>query len=188
MNLPECGMRYKPAVYRLKFNDQCFKNALPFKSRTVYDVGIGIRLEDEPLQPTDESLEDDFPEEVVPKNRVFKGAEAEYGEAPWTVLIKVNRIDVVDIKGKKFAKKIDIGVCTGVLVAYEWIVTAATCLMEGSVSTFLCAASSLVSSLLQNIHIRSALRIRVQRPIRTADPTGIPARILDPPKLRGRPS
>ncbi len=42
--------------------------------------------------------------------RIFLGQNTKYGESPWTVLVKISH-----------------GVCTGVLITFQWVLTTAHC-------------------------------------------------------------
>ena len=99
INQKYCGLRFEPKEIELKFGKKCFND--PFNqlnNKTIWDIE-GVTQQFESVN-----------------NRVFKGADAEYSEAPWSVFIT-----------NRWGNIFDEGSCSGVLIAFNWVLTAAHC-------------------------------------------------------------
>ena len=104
INLPECGMTYVPTVHNISFDNKCARNKYPFK--TYYDSeGNNLLFEKPSIDLT--------------QQRIISGRETVQGEAPWTLLL-TNAVPLVRYK---------VGYCTASLITFEWVLTAAHCVV-----------------------------------------------------------
>ena len=111
LNLIECGLRYKAKLIHINFDKKCFLKK--YQNKTVMDVE-GNKLHRKVDYIT---------------NRILNGEMAEYGEAPWAVYLSY-RIELFGVS------IIESGACNGVLITFEWILTAAHCSVKGIFKKF----------------------------------------------------
>ena len=101
-NKDSCGLRIEPTVHKLYFNNKCFKNSYP--NKTLIDSSGGLF-----------AAREDYPE-----SRIYFGDKADYGEAPWAVLLSYHWWN--------FAPTIEMTYCSGTLIAFDWVLTSAHCI------------------------------------------------------------
>ena len=134
-NHRRCGMRYVSNVYVIRFNKNCFENV--YSEKTLVEYENGIPEEEEDLFPSQ------LPSQLQPEptrylppphpypgrvmSRIFNGREAKAGEAPWTVYLHIKH-DTYETKHHRVVPKTQVYKCTGSLLTFEWVITAAHCL------------------------------------------------------------
>ena len=98
INLPECGLRFVPKVYNISYDqNKCFGNQ--YSPKILYDI----------------ERNNLFFEKKSTEGRIYEGTQVAWGESPWTVQV-TNEVGVTDY-----------GWCTGSLITFEWVLTAAHC-------------------------------------------------------------
>lgn len=102
LNHRDCGLRFKPKYIDLNFDGKCFLNNYP--NITILDTE-GNKIIEKSVNKV--------------QNRILKGQRAGYAEAPWAVYISYNILKVY--RGQA---------CSGVLITFEWVLTAGHCVDE----------------------------------------------------------
>ena len=110
VNLKECGFGLIPEYYNITLKSICFDNEYRDSNENLFELFVLRKNIERNRQMNTRGLN-----ELWPSARIFNGPDAEYGEAPWTVYLEFRRFGLYSQS------------CTGVLITFEWVLTAAHC-------------------------------------------------------------